>query len=258
MGLLDGRTALVTGGGTGIGLAIARRFHQEGAWVAICGRREKVLSASAGAISADGTRVLAVPADLGRDGEHERLVREVRDRTGRIDVLVNNAGMMRFGRLSEADPSQWEALFRINAYAPWRLMAAAAPVMAAGGGGSIVNISTISANRPFPGSGLYGASKAALQMLSQVMAMELASDGIRVNLLCPGMVEDTELGMEIFGAEGSRQAYDRFRPLHPLGRNGTPRDIAEAALFLASDRSSWITGALLPIDGGRHMAANSP
>ncbi len=137
-------------------------------------------------------------------------------------------------------------------------MAAVAPVMRRGGGGSIGNISSISANRAFPGSGLYGTSKAALQMLSRVMAMELADDGTRVNALCPGMVEDTEFGLELFGEEGSRQSYERFRSLHPLGRNGKPADIAEAALFFASDRSAWITGAILPVDGGRHMAANSP
>jgi NAD(P)-dependent dehydrogenase (short-subunit alcohol dehydrogenase family) len=205
-----------------------------------------------------GGRALAIPIDLGREEEHPRLLQAVLDRTGRIDVLVNNAGLMRFGRLEEAAPAQWEALMRTNAYVPWRLMAAVAPVMRRAGGGSIVNISSISANRPFPGSGIYGASKAALQLLSQVMAMELAADGIRINLLCPGMVEDTELGLEIFGEEGSKRAYERFRPLHPLGRNGRPADVAEAALFFASDQSAWITGAVLPVDGGRHMAANSP
>jgi NAD(P)-dependent dehydrogenase (short-subunit alcohol dehydrogenase family) len=258
MGLLDGLTAVVTGGGTGIGLAVARRFHAEGASVAMCGRRRDVLEGAARAISAHGERVLPVPADLARDGEPARLVEAVLAWSRRIDVLVNSAGMMRFGTLLEAPPSQWEELFRINAWVPWRLMAAAAPAMRAAGGGSIVNISTISANRPFPGGGLYGASKAALQLLSQVMAMELAEDRIRVNVLCPGMVEDTELGMEIFGAEGSRRSYERFRSVHPLGRNGKPSDIAEAALFLASPLSSWITGAVVPIDGGRHMASNSP
>ena len=185
-------------------------------------------------------------------------MRAARERAGKIDILVNNAGVMRFGLLTEAPVSQWEALMRINALVPWRLMATAAPYMREAGGGSIVNISTISANRPSPGSGLYGASKAALQLLSKVMALELAADHIRGNVLCPGMVEDTELGLEMFGAEGSKRAYDRFRSLHPLGRNGTPKDIAQAALFLASEQSSWITGAVIPVDGGRHMASNSP
>ena len=95
-------------------------------------------------------------------------------------------------------------------------------------------------------------------MLSQVMALELARDHVRVNVLCPGMVEDTELGDGMFSAAQTAASYDRFRPLHPLGRNGTPRDIAEAALYLCSDASSWVTGAVLPLDGGRHLTTNSP
>jgi NAD(P)-dependent dehydrogenase (short-subunit alcohol dehydrogenase family) len=119
------------------------------------------------------------------------------------------------------------------------------------GGGSIVNVSSISGMRPFESSGASCMSKAALIMMSQVMALELAGEGIRVNVICPGMVEDTELGSGIFSAQQVTASYERFRPLHPLGRNGKPRDVAEAALFLCSAESSWMTGAVLPLDGRR-------
>jgi NAD(P)-dependent dehydrogenase (short-subunit alcohol dehydrogenase family) len=261
-GVLAGKTALVTGGGTGIGLSIAQRFFEEGALVAICGRRRGRLEAAARQLeqaeAGDGRRALAIPADLTRPEECSRVVAAVVEAAGGLDVLVNNAGVMRFGPLAEASPAQWEELMRINAWAPWRLMAEALPVMKRGGGGSIVNISSLSGLRPNAGSGLYCASKAALQMLSQVMALEAAPSGIRVNVICPGMVEDTELGHAVFGADNVAAFYPRFAPLHPLQRNGKPADIAEAALFLASEASSWVTGALLPVDGGRHLSGNQP
>jgi meso-butanediol dehydrogenase/(S,S)-butanediol dehydrogenase/diacetyl reductase len=180
------------------------------------------------------------------------------EKTGRIDILVNNAGVMRFGKLDETDHSSWDMQMLTNAYAPWRLMVAVLPELRKVGGGSIINISSIAGLKAFPGVGLYCTSKAALQMLSQVMAMEAASDNIRVNLICPAVVEDTELPFPIFGEEKASEFYDNMRPLHPLGRNGTPEDVADAALFLASDQSSWITGTILNLDGGRHLATNRP
>ncbi len=257
MGLLDGKTAIITGGGTGIGLAIARRFHEEGASVFICGRREDRLREAAAGIRKDRDRFFWFRADVTVEGDIERLLAFASDKTGKIDILVNNAGIMRFGTLPESDPGMWDLTMKTNVYAPWRLMVAALPHMKKAGGGSIVNISSIAGIKAFPGAGIYCASKAALQSLSQVMAMEAAPDGIRVNIICPAVVEDTELAVPIFGAKVS-DFYGTMRPLHPLGRNGKPADIAEAALFLASDRSSWITGILLPVDGGRHLSTNRP
>jgi NAD(P)-dependent dehydrogenase (short-subunit alcohol dehydrogenase family) len=124
-------------------------------------------------------------------------------------------------------------------------------------GGSIINISSISGLRPNPGSGVYNTSKAALQMMSQTMALETAGDNIRINVIAPGAVEDTELGDAAFGKDNAASFYPRLAALHPMGRNGKPEDIAEAALFLASRLSSWITGAILPVDGGRHMIMNT-
>jgi NAD(P)-dependent dehydrogenase (short-subunit alcohol dehydrogenase family) len=149
-------------------------------------------------------------------------------------------------------------MFDVNTFAPWRMSVAALPLLRQRGAGAIVNIASISGLRPFEGSGAYCMSKAALVMLTQVMALELAGEGIRVNAVCPGMVEDTGLGDAEFSRDQVAASYDRFRSLHPLGRNGTPADVADAVLFLAGPASSWITGAILPLDGGRHLATNRP
>lgn len=258
MGLLKEKTAIITGGGTGIGRIMARRFHEEGAAVIICGRREAKLREAISTIAKDGDRVHMIGADVTVEGDIRRLVELAMEKTGRIDILVNNAGVMRFGKLDETDPSSWDMQILTNAYAPWRLMVAVLPEMRKVGGGSIINISSIAGLKAFPGVGLYCTSKAALQMLSQVMAMEVASENIRVNLICPAVVEDTELPLPIFGEEKVSEFYDNMRPLHPLGRNGTPKDVADAALFFASDQSSWITGTILNLDGGRHLATNRP
>ena len=258
MGLLRGKKAIVTGGGTGIGLAIARRFHEEGAHVVICGRREDRLRAAAKKISKTGRRVSWAGADVTVEEDVRRLARFAAGKTGRIDILVNNAGVMRFGSLAESGTETWDLLMQTNVYGPWRLMVAVLPYMRKAGGGSIVNISSIAGIKAFPGVGLYCTSKAALQSLSRVMAMETAPENIRVNLICPAVVEDTELAVPIFGRGKVPAFYDAMRSLHPLGRNGKPADIAEAALFLASEQSAWITGVILPVDGGRHMSSNRP
>ena len=166
--------------------------------------------------------------------------------------------MMSFGRLTDVSPDSMRGMFELNTFAAWRLSVALLPAMKKAAGAAIVNVSSISGMRPFEGSGAYCMSKSALIMMSEVMALELAPERIRVNVVCPGMVEDTDLGNEIFSPDQVVASYDRFRPLHPLGRNGKPIDVAEAVLFLVSDESSWITGAVLPLDGGRHLASNKP
>lgn len=258
MGKLDGKVAIVTGGGTGIGRAIAKKFHEEGAFVVVCGRRREKLVESCGIISPSGERVLAIVADITSDDNIHHLLEETVERTGRIDIVVNNAGVMRFGKLEETPVSEWDLMMKTNVYGPWRLMVQALPWMRRTGGGSIINLSSIAGIKAFPATGIYCASKAALQTISQVMAMEAASDHVRVNCILPALVEDTELAEPIFGAENIPDFWNRMRPLHPLGRNGKPADIANAALFFASDESAWITGTLLSVDGGRHMATNRP
>ena len=258
MAQLDNKAAVITGGGTGIGRAVAKRFHEEGAFVTIAGRREEKLVESANVISPGGERVLIVPTDVAVEAEIEHLLKVAWEEMGRIDILVNNAGVMRFGSLEESPTSDWDLMMRTNAWGPWRLMALAVPYMKQAGGGAIVNISSIAGIKAFPGAGLYCASKAALQVLSQVAAMEYASENIRVNCILPAVVEDTELVASVMDEESVPEFLEKFRPLHPLGRNGKPADIANTALFLASEQSSWTTGVLLSVDGGRHMTTNRP
>jgi len=256
MGQLDGKTALITGGGTGIGRAIAKRFHDEGAFVVISGRRKSKLDESIALIDSERERSHSITADITVEEEVKRLIDETAAKTGQLNILVNNAGVMRFGQLNETPFSEWELMVNTNAFGPWRLMVHAVPHMRRAGGGSIINISSIAGIKAFPGVGVYCMSKAALQVLSQVMAMEAAADNIRVNCILPALVEDTELAFPIVGEEKIQDFWDKLRPLHPLGRNGKPSDIADAALFFASDQSPWITGTLLNVDGGRHLATN--
>lgn len=258
MNRLSGKVAIVTGGGTGIGRAIARRFHEEGALVVVFGRRQEKLDETCRLLSASGERVLAVAGDVTVEGDVRRLIEATVHGDAKIDIVVNNAGVMRFGKLEEAPPAAWDLMMKTNAYGPWRLMVHVLPVMRRSGGGSIINLSSLAGIKAFPGSGVYCASKAALQTISQVMAMEAAPDRVRVNCILPALVEETELADPIVGQANIPAFWDKLRPLHPLGRNGKPRDIADAALFFASDESAWITGTLLSVDGGRHMATNRP
>ena len=255
MGQLRGKTAIITGGAQGIGLSIAKRFQKEDANIVICDIARKKLSEVASQMFPK-ERVLTVTANVTNEEDVKRVVRQAGEKFGRIDILVNNAGVVRLDRLEKADPSDWDVIMRTNTYAPWRFMVAVLPDMRKVGGGSIINISSINGIKAFPGDGIYCASKAALQILSQVMAMEVASDHIRVNLILPGFVEGTGFPVPIGNLGSKQEAYEMMSKVHPLGRNGKPNDIADAALFLASDQSAYITGVLLNVDGGRHMAMN--
>ncbi len=258
MGLIEGKTAIITGAGTGIGFGIAKHFHGEGAKIVMCGRRMDKLRESSSKISPTGERIYPVQADVTKEEDIKRVVEEAVKKTGRIDILVNNAGVQRFGKLCELDLATWELIMNTNARAPWRMMAAVAPEMRKAGGGSIINISSLSGIHAQTNNGMYGASKAAMQKISQVMALELAPDNIRVNVLCPGTVEETELLYHTIGKENVESRYGFLASLAPLGKNAKPKDLAEAALFLASDKSSIITGILLNVDGGRHIAVQRP
>jgi NAD(P)-dependent dehydrogenase (short-subunit alcohol dehydrogenase family) len=253
--MLKDKTAIVTGAGTGIGRAIAARLHAEGARVVLAGRRRHKLEETASQLRA---RTHVVPTDVTRPDEVQALAKAAAEfGGGRIDIVVNNAGVMRFAPFGQADEAHWLSLMDVNCWGPRRLMAAALPFMRAAGG-SIVNIASIAGEHAFPGAAAYGAAKRALRHISQVLAMEEAAHGIRVNVICPGVVEDTELLQGAVPAERQADFLHTFAGLHPLGRNGRPDDVADAVLFFASPMSRWITGAVLPLDGGRHLATNRP
>jgi meso-butanediol dehydrogenase/(S,S)-butanediol dehydrogenase/diacetyl reductase len=253
--MLNDKTAIVTGAGTGIGRAIAARLHAEGARVVLAGRRREPLEETARQL---GDRTRVVPTDVTRPDEVQALADAAAEfGGGRIDILVNNAGVMRFAPLAQADEEHWQAMMDVNCWGPRRLMKAALPFMR-DAGGSIVNIASIAGEHAFPGAGAYGAAKRALRHISQVLAMEEAGHGIRVNVICPGVVEDTDLLQGAVPTERQADFLQTFAGLHPLGRNGRPDDVADAVLFFASSMSRWITGVVLPLDGGRHLATNRP
>ena len=240
---LKNKTAIITGGGSGIGLACARTFAREGANVAIFGRRQDRLDRAADAI---GGQALAVPGDIAKDKDIDRLVEVTIDTFGQIDILVNNAGVFEFGFLHETDDAMWDKALNVNLRSVFRLTKRVLPKMLERKSGSIVNISSIAGLIGLPGTSAYSASKAALDQFSRVIAMEYAKDGIRSNSVCPGMIE-TEMTEEL---RNDKVLAAEILNSYPVGRFGSPQEVANACLFLASDEASFITGVVLPVDGG--------
>lgn len=259
MGVLEGKVAMITGAGTGIGRAIALAFAREDAKVVLTGRRMDNLEETAHLCGEKTVNALPVPCDLTDNTQIAGLVKTALDKFGQIDVLVNNAGVMRTGNLNDAEDGDFDLIMKTNVWAPWKLSRAVIPHMKAKGGGSIVMISSVAGLRAIGGVGIYCASKAALQILAQTFALEHAEDLIRVNVICPALVEGTELfDVNIGGAGGRSDFYNKLKTSHPLGRNGRPGDIADAALYLASEASRWVTGVILPVDGGRMLTSLRP
>jgi NAD(P)-dependent dehydrogenase (short-subunit alcohol dehydrogenase family) len=250
MGEMTAKVLLVTGASSGIGRATALRFGSEGADVALVARRADRLADVARAVDAAGGRAVSIAADLAREAEIERVVREAVGAFGGIDVLVNAAGIIGMGTVETTSMADWDRMMAVNVRAPFSLMHHAVPYLIERRG-VIVNVSSVNGLRAFPGVLAYNSSKAALDQLSHCAALELAPKGVRVNAVNPG-VTVTELhragGMD-------EEAYARFlehsKTTHPLGRVGRPEEVAELIYFLASPRAGWITGISCPIDGGR-------
>jgi len=244
-----GKVALVTGGGAGIGFAIARAFARAGAHVAIAGRTKATLSHAAAAIEdASGSPVLVVPADVGAPSDCERIVAAAVERFGALDILVNNAAHFALVPLVEADAAEAARVLSVNVAGPLLCARAFAHwAIERGRGGAIVNISSISGVRPAPGCGLYSASKAALDSLTRSMALEWAPKGLRVNAVAPGHVA-TEGVIEDFRA-GRLDEAALTRSI-PARRIADVDDIADAVMFLCGDRARHIAGQVLTVDGG--------
>ncbi len=248
---LHEKTCLVTGGGSGLGRAIAERFGAEGARVAVVGRRADALERTVAAVTAAGGEACAVTSDLTIPEAVTGCVREVIARWGRIDVLVNNAGAVIRKPCADMSIEEWDRVMNINLRAAFLMCHEVLPHMVAAGGGAIVNIASVSAARGQPSACSYSASKAGLCNFARSIANDYGRHGVRANNILPGLVE-TELSRSRLkpGETWEEVVAAQFLHQYPLGRIGAPADVANAALFLASDESSWISGVDLPVDGG--------
>ena len=242
---LANKVALITGGGTGIGRAIAQAFVREGARVVIAGRRKDKLEQVTHEI---GANCLPVQADTGNPQDITRMVKAAAEHfgAGAVHVLVNNAALLFAGTAESHTEDEWDQTFNVNVRGVWLLSRAALPHMRAAGGGSIVNIGSVLSLVGARNRAAYSASKGAILALTRAMALDHAAENIRVNCICPGIV-DTDLVARFTPDENARRQREA---LHPLGRFGQPEDVAHIAVFLASDESSWVTGAAFPMDGG--------
>ena len=240
---MAGKVAIVTGGGSGIGKAIAAALVREGVKVVICGRDAHKLQRAAQEL---GPSCLAVTADVSDSAAIARLVEQATTKFTRLNVLVNNAGVLLPGRAESLTEEEWERTFNINVRAVWQLSRAALPHLRAAGGGSIINIGSVLGFVGARNRVAYGASKGAVLALTKAMALDHAAENIRVNCICPGIVET-----EMVAAFNLDQAARTQRlAMHPAGRFGRAEDVAGLAVFLASDEAAWITGGTFPVDGG--------
>src|SRR5688500_2959773 len=243
---------IVTGATSGIGRAAAVRFGRAGSAVLAVGRDTEQLQAVVAEIDAAGGRGEACAADVTLRTSPEAIVRTALERFGGITTLVNAAGIIGAGSVESTSDDQWDAMMEINVDAPFRLMRAVAPHLPSSTG-SIVNVSSVTGLRAFPGVLAYCVSKAALDQLTRCAALELAPRRLRVNAVNPGVVISNLHRRGGMSEENYRGFIERSRETHPLGRPGTPEEIADVIYFLASDAASWITGETISIDGGRHL-----
>jgi NAD(P)-dependent dehydrogenase (short-subunit alcohol dehydrogenase family) len=246
------KTIIVTGATSGIGRATAEAFGRERATVVLVGRDESALAEVMKGVTDGGGRAVPCAAEITAPEAADRIVRAAVDASGHLDVLVNAAGVIASGTLEKTTDEVWDRMMAINVTAPFRLMRAASPHLAARKG-AVVNVSSVNGLRSFPGVLAYCVSKSAMDQLTRCAAIEMAPIGVRVNAVNPG-VTVTNLHRRSGMADEQYSAFlERSKETHPLGRPGRPEEIAGLILFLASDRAGWMTGETIPIDGGRHL-----
>jgi NAD(P)-dependent dehydrogenase (short-subunit alcohol dehydrogenase family) len=239
----EGRSVLVTGGGTGIGAAMAQKFAAEGAKVTVTGRREGPVKAVAAEIGGH-----YVAGDVSVPEDAARMVEGAVSAHGGLDVLVNNAGVARYASLEETTDDLFDWHVAINLRGPFLMTRAALPHLLEKRG-SVINVSSTLAVRGLPRASAYGASKAAVHGLTLHWAAELSPQGVRVNCICPAVVE-TPIFDTMMPPEQVPKMLEELKSIHPVGRIGQPEDVAAAALYLASDDAAWVTGTILTVDGG--------
>jgi 3-oxoacyl-[acyl-carrier protein] reductase len=244
---LEGKVALVTGAGSGFGLGIAETFAREGARVVVVDIRQEAAEAAAARIGKSG---IGIAADVSKAADVQAAVGRAVDAFGRVDIVVNNAGISHRNRpMLEVEEEEFDRIFAVNVKSIYHFAKAAVPQMRAQGGGVFINVGSTAGLRPRPGLTWYNSTKGAVHTMTKSMAVELAPDRIRVCALAP-VAGETPL-LATFMGEDTPQKREQFVNSIPLGRFSTPQDIANAALYLASDEASMITGVVLEVDGGR-------
>ena len=245
MGKLEGKIALVTGGNSGIGLATAKQFVNEGAYVFITGRREPELAA---AVKAIGKNVTGVQGDVSHLGDLDRLFAQIRREKGRLDVVFANAGVAKYARLGTITEEFYDSIFDINVKGVLFTVQKALPLLS--DGASIILNASVVGSKGFASNSVYSATKAAVRSLARTLTTDLKDRRIRVNAVSPGATDTPGLNELLGSSETGQQRLKMISSTVPLGRLGTPDEIAKAVVFLASDDSSYITGTELSVDGG--------
>ena len=240
---LKDKTAIITGGGTGIGLATARAFCQEGAKVILFGRRKEKLEK---AVEKLGGSAIIVQGDMTNNNDLDQLINETLHNFKKIDILVNNAGLFNGSPLHEISDSQWDEIMDINIRSVFQLTRRVLPAMLSQKYGNIIHISSILGLIAVPQVAAYNVSKGALNQFSRSIAVEYGSSGIRSNSICPGLIA-TDMTADLMQDADLMKEWSKE---YPIGRFGKPEDVANACLYLASDESSFVTGITLPVDGG--------
>lgn len=244
--------ALVTGATSGIGRAAAARFGRDGAAVLAVGRQAPALEEVAQEVARAGGRCEVFEADVTAAGAPDAIVAQAVRVFGGLTTLVNAAGIIATGTVDTTPDTAWDEMLDINLRAPFRLMRAATPHLVASRG-SIVNVSSVTGLRAFPGVLAYCVSKAGIDQLTRCAALELAAQGVRVNAVNPGVTVTNLHRRSGVNEENYAAFLERSKQTHPLGRAGEPEEIADLIAFLASDKAGWITGETISIDGGRHL-----
>jgi NAD(P)-dependent dehydrogenase (short-subunit alcohol dehydrogenase family) len=245
MSKLNDKVAVITGGSSGIGLATAKLFAEEGAHVFITGRRQEELDRAAAAI---GSGVTAIQADVAKVTEVERLYAQVGREFGRVDIVVANAGIVEIATLDNFTDQHFDNVFNVNVRGAVNTVKGALPLLRPGG--AVILVSSVLSSEARDGFGVYSASKAAVRALGRTWARELNGRGVRVNTISPGPIETAMVDLLAPTTELRERRAAKMKEIIPMGRSGTPAEIAAAALFLASEDSSYITAGDLAVDGG--------
>ena len=246
---LEGKVAVITGGTDGIGKAVALTFAKEGAKIMMVGRDEKKGQSALEEVRRFGEATY-FKGDVSDSSQVRRLVEETIRRYGRIDILVNNAAVCPPGTVVTTSEEAWDQVIDVNLKGVFLCCKYVIPHMEKAGGGAIVNIGSINSLMAMENEAAYDASKGGVLMLTRAMALDFAREKIRVNCICPGAIETTMLKASLDTSDNPEAARQSLTAKHPLRRTGTPDEVAQAALFLATDASSFVTGAVIPVDGG--------